>query len=96
MRVYAKTDLQVVPFGPDRMQVFVADTGTPVVDCTRNPDGSWTATAEGVADVTVPADIQPGPTFRRGAINAMKDQALAALPIDGYSCTVPHGLAETP
>lgn len=91
-----QTDHQIVSFGADRMMLFDAVSGTVVVDSNRNPDGSWTATASGVPDVTMPADIQPGPTFRQGAITAMINQALAASPGDGYSTMVPHGLAEMP
>lgn len=90
-----QTDHQIVAFGGDRMMLFDGD-GTAVVDCNRNADGSWTAKAAGVADVTMPADISGGPTFRQGAINAMINQALAASPGTGYSTMVPHGLAEMP
>lgn len=90
-----QTDHQIVPFGADRMMLFDA-SGTVVVDCNRNPDGSWTAKAAGVPDVTMPADITGGPTFRQGAITAMTNQALAASPGSGYSTMVPHGLAEMP
>lgn len=90
-----QTDHQIVAFGADRMMLFDA-TGTAVVDCTRNADGSWTATATGVPAVTMPADISGGRTSRQGAINAMINQALAASPGTGYSTMVPHGLAEMP
>lgn len=91
----ALTDHQIVAFGADKMMLFGGD-GTVIVDCNRNQDGSWTAKAVGVPDVTVPADITGGPTFRQGAIKAMINQALAASPGTGYSTMVPHGLAEMP
>jgi len=83
----AQTNHQIVAFGHDRMMLFDADAGTVVVDCNR-VDGTWTATADGVPDVTA--------ATRAAAITAMIDQALAALPGTGYSCTVPHGLTELP
>jgi hypothetical protein len=91
-----KTQLQIVAFGTERMRMFDTDSGEMVVDCNRNPDGTWTITADGVPDVTVPPDIQPGPTYRGGAITAMAEQALTASPGEGYSILVPHGLPETP
>jgi hypothetical protein len=90
-----QTDHQIVAFGADRMLLFDG-AGTVVVDCGRNADGSWTAKAAGVPDVTMPADISGGATCRQGAITAMINQALAASPGDGYSTIVPHGLAEMP
>lgn len=81
------TDHQIVAFGADRMMLFDAEAGTVIVDCNR-ADGVWTAVADGVADVT--ADTRPA------AITAMVEQALAALPGTGYSCTVPHGLTDLP
>lgn len=81
------TDHQIVAFGGDRMMLFDANEGQVIVDCNR-ADGVWTAVADGVPDVTA--------GNRADAITAMIDQALAALPGTGYSCTVPHGLAETP
>lgn len=83
------TDHQIVAFGADRMMLFDADAGEVIVDCNRPAGGTaWTAVAEGVPDVTVEG--------RPAAIMAMVDQALAALPGTGYSCTVPHGLSELP
>lgn len=81
------TDHQIVAFGPDRMMLFDTDAGQVIVDCNR-ADGVWTAVADGVADMT--ADTRPD------AIQMMVEQALAALPGTGYSCTVPHGLTELP
>ena len=82
-----QTDHQIVAFGADRMMLFDASEGVVLVDCNR-ADGVWTAVAEGAADVT--AENRPD------AITAMVEQALAVLPGTGYSCTVPHGLAELP
>ena len=87
MTVDVHTDHQIVAFGGDRMMLFDANEGVVIVDCNR-ADGVWTAVADGVPDMT--ADNRPD------AITAMIEQALAALPGSGYSCTVPHGLAETP
>ena len=82
-----QTDHQIVAFGADRMMLFNASEGEVLVDCNR-VNGVWTAVAQGVPDVT--ADNRPD------AIMAMVNQALASLPGTGYSCTVPHGLAELP
>lgn len=83
------TDHRIVAFGSDRMMLFNADEGAVIVDASR-PDaqGDWTVVADGVPDVTASTRVE--------AIQAMVDQALAALPGSGYSCTVPHGLAELP
>ena len=84
-----QTDHRIVAFGDDRMMLFDAEAGAVLVDANR-PDinGEWTVVAEGVPDVTV--------ATRTEAITAMVEQALAALPGTGYSCIVPHGLAEMP
>lgn len=82
-----QTDHRIVAFGGDRMMLFNADEGVVIVDCNR-ANGVWTVSAEGVPDVT--ADNRPD------AITAMVDQALNSLGGTGYSCTVPHGLAELP
>ena len=84
-----QTDHQIVSFGLDRMMLFDASEGNVIVDCNRSePGGVWTIVAEGVPNVTAPT--------RPEAITAMVEQALAALPGNGYSCIVPHGLAELP
>ena len=80
-----KTDHQIVSFGKDRMMLIDADAGDVIVDATRS-QGIWTVVADGVANVTAGS--------RPDAIQAMVDQALAALPGTGYSCTVPHGLPD--
>lgn len=83
------TDHRIVAFGADRMMLFNADEGAVIVDANRASEGEpWTVVAEGVSDVTVATRVE--------AIQAMVDQALASLPGSGYSCTVPHGLAELP
>lgn len=82
-----QTDHQIVRFGDDRMMLFDAAAGNVIVDCVR-ADGEWTITADGADDVVVPD--------RPAAIDAMIAQALEVLPGDGYSTTVPHGLAELP
>lgn len=82
-----RTDHQIVAFGPDQMRLFANSDGATIVTATREGD-EWTVTAEGVPDVT--ADNRPD------AVNAMIEQALAALPGDGYSTLVPHGLKELP
>ena len=82
-----QTDHQIVAFGADRMMLFNASEGEVLVDCNR-ADGVWIAVAEGAEDVTT--DNRPD------AIMAMVNQALEILPGTGYSCTVPHGLAEQP
>ena len=83
-----RTDHQIVPFDTELMKLFNGDDGTVIVTATRadGVGGTWTVSAEGVADVTA-AD-------RQAAITAMTEQALAALGGTGYSTTVPHGLAE--
>lgn len=84
-----QTDHRIVAFGADRMMLFDANEGQVIVDANRpNPEGEWTIVAEGVPDVTA--------TTRPAAIQAMVDQALAALPGTGYSCIVPHGLSDLP
>lgn len=83
-----QTDHRIVSFGDDRMMLFDATEGAVLVDCNRVDGGDWTITTDGVDDVTA--------ATRPEAIQAMIDQALAALPGTGYSCTVPHGLAEMP
>lgn len=84
-----QTDHRIVSFGEDRMMLFDAEAGAVIVDCNRAALGEpWTAVAEGAEDVTVATRVE--------AIQAMVDQALSILPGDGYSCTVPHGLAEMP
>lgn len=70
------------------MMLFDAEAGQVIVDANRVDDGPWTVTADGIPDVTVET--------RPEAITAMVEQALAALPGSGYSCIVPHGLAEMP
>lgn len=84
-----QTDHQIVSFGVDRMMLFDSNEGNVIVDCNRAvPGGVWTASAVGIPDATA--------ATRAEAIQVMVDQALAALPGTGYSCTVPHGLAEMP
>lgn len=83
-----QTDHRIVGFGADRMMLFDANEGVVIVDCNRLDGGPWTIHAEGIDDVTVET--------RPEAITAMVEQALAVLPGTGYSCTVPHGLAELP
>ena len=84
-----QTDHRIVSFGEDRMMLFDSNAGAVIVDCNRpDAESEWTVVAEGVEDVTV--------ATRPEAITAMIEQALAALPGAGYSCTVPHGLAEMP
>lgn len=96
----AMADHQIIAVNPDRMVVMdstVEPGQNPIlVEANRNPAGDWVVSAAGVADITIPPDIQPGPTYRRNAITAMVNQALAASPGDGYSTVVPRGLAETP
>ena len=84
-----QTDHRIVAFGDDRMMLFDAEAGVVIVDCNRAAPGEvWTAVADGVPDVTA--------ANRPDAITAMVDQALNSLGGTGYSCTVPHGLAEMP
>ena len=84
-----QTDHRIVAFGADRMMLFDAEAGAVIVDANRAAVGEpWTVVAEGISDVTVATRVE--------AIQAMVDQALSALPGSGYSCTVPHGLAELP
>lgn len=84
-----QTDHRIVSFGDDRMMLFDASEGAVIVDANRAALGEpWTVAADGVEDVTA-AD-------RPAAITAMVDQALKSLGGTGYSCTVPHGLAELP
>ena len=84
-----QTDHRIVAFGADRMMLFDANEGQVIVDANRpTPEGDWTVVAQGVPDVVV--------SGRPAAIQAMVDQALAALPGTGYSCIVPHGLMELP
>ena len=97
-----QTQHQIVSFGADRMMLFDNIAGTVVVDCTRDANGQWVATAPNVPDVTVAPDdpntdgFGGAPTYRQGAITAMINQALASLAGAGYSTLVPHGLPETP
>ena len=84
-----QTDHRIVAFGGDRMMLFDAEAGVVIVDANRAGLGEvWTIAADGIPDITA--------ANRVDAIQAMVDQALAALPGTGYSCTVPHGLAELP
>lgn len=95
----AMADHQIIAVNSDRMVLMdstVAAGQDPILVEANRVDGNWVVTAPGVADVTVPPDIQPGPTYRQNAITAMISQALAALPGDGYSAVVPRGLAEIP
>lgn len=85
-----QTDHQIVGFGTNMMQLFDSD-GTVIVTAERpNTESNWTikVNAGGVPDVTA--------VDRGGAITALVDQALAALPGTGYSTLCPHGLAELP
>lgn len=82
-----RTDHQIVAFGTERMMLFDSEAGTVIVDANRS-QGIWTIEAQGIPDVTA--------SNRPDAIQAMVDQALAALPGTGYSCTVPHGLTDLP
>jgi hypothetical protein len=89
-------DHQIVTFGPDKMVLFDNATGTPIIDCTRDPaTGDWTVTAPKIGSITIPAD-KLGDTHRQTVIQAMITHALAALPGTGYSCIVPHGLESMP
>lgn len=84
-----QTDHRIVAFGDDRMMLFDANEGVVIVDCTRpDPQSDWTIIVDGLENVTV--------STRQQAIQAMIDQALESLPGSGYSCIVPHGLAEMP
>lgn len=82
-----RTDHQIVAFGTERMMLFDSEAGTVIVDANRS-QGIWTIEAQGIPDVTA--------SNRPDAIQAMVEQALAALPGTGYSCTVPHGLSDLP
>ena len=82
-----RTDHQIVAFGTERMMLFDSEAGTVIVDANRS-QGIWTIEAQGIPDVTA--------SNRPDAIQAMVEQALAALPGTGYSCTVPHGLTDLP
>mgnify|MGYP000965608912 CR=1 FL=1 len=82
-----RTDHQIVAFGTERMMLFDSEAGTVIVDANRS-QGIWTIEAQGIPNITA--------SNRPDAIQAMVDQALAALPGTGYSCTVPHGLTDLP
>ena len=82
-----RTDHQIVAFGTERMMLFDAQEGNVIVDANRS-QGIWTIEAPGIPNVEA--------SNRPDAIQAMVDQALAALPGTGYSCTVPHGLTDLP
>lgn len=85
-----QTHHQIIPISNDKMTMFCFHCGpTPhqIVTADRDGDG-WTVTAEGADAVTAGT--------RRDAITAMLDTALAILPDDGYSVTVPHGLRDMP
>lgn len=93
-----RTDHQIIAGNDDLMRLVNKSDLSTIITATRNPGtGVWTVHAEvgSVPDVSAPTVVgsaQP----RSEVINAMVQQALAALPGTGYSCTVPHGLPETP
>lgn len=94
------TDHRIVPGGSDLMQLQDANTLTPIVTAARDTQtGVWTVHVEvpesTVPDVTAPT-VVGSPQPRSEVIQAMVNQALAALPGTGYSTVVPHGLPETP
>ena len=84
-----QTDHRIVAFGADRMMLFDANEGQVLVDANRpDVESDWTIVTDGIPDIVV--------SGRPAAIQAMVEQALAVLPGTGYSCTVPHGLADLP
>lgn len=81
-----KTNHQIVGFGTELMGLF-DNEGILLVSATRS-GGVWTVTAEGADPVTT--------TDRGEAITALIDTALTILPGTGYSCQVPHTVANLP
>lgn len=85
-----RTDHQIVPFGTNKMGLFDTE-GNSIVVAQRDHDRApWQihTDSDGIPDMMKDT--------REEAITAMVDFALQSLPGTGYSCLVPHGLAETP
>lgn len=86
------TDHQIVAFSTDQMALFDAATGDRIAVAIRTA-GTWTITADGIANTTA--------TTRADAITALTSQTLKKLGPSGpggqgYSTTIPHGLADQP
>jgi len=87
--VDVKPHHRITVINPDHMSLLDTDTGATIVTATRGGSNQpWIITADGVPDVTAPD--------RAGAIQAMTEQALAALGGSSYTTQVPPGLFDQP
>jgi hypothetical protein len=80
----ARTDHQLVAFGPNLLKLFDSNTGEQIAQASL--DGTtWTIQADGIDDTTA--------TSLKDAITAVTEAAIAKLGGTGYSTLVPKELS---